>query len=101
MRNKALWLSVTKPFYVPTPISTLYPSLEITFLGNNGRAISSLSSFLILQQSNIEAVKSGIQGKIPTNQLAELWLKLIDEVIEDTRYSIPVPTPQHALTPGF
>ncbi|OBS67684.1 hypothetical protein A6R68_03775, partial [Neotoma lepida] len=43
-----------------------------------------------LYQSNIEAVKSGIQGKIPANQLAELWLKLIDEVIEDTRYTLPV-----------
>ncbi|XP_052042606.1 myoferlin-like [Apodemus sylvaticus] len=41
-------------------------------------------------QSNIEAVKSGIQGKIPANQLAEVWLKLIDEVIEDMRYTLPV-----------
>ncbi|XP_012889823.1 PREDICTED: myoferlin isoform X2 [Dipodomys ordii] len=41
-------------------------------------------------QSNIEALKSGIQGKIPANQLAELWLKLIDAVIEDTRYTLPV-----------
>eukprot|EP00069_Balaena_mysticetus_P013735 bmy_08240T0 len=40
-----------------------------------------------LLQSKIEALKSGIQGKIPANQLAEMWLKLIDEVIEDTRYS--------------
>ncbi|XP_052028026.1 myoferlin-like isoform X4 [Apodemus sylvaticus] len=41
-------------------------------------------------QSNIEAVKSGIQGKIPANQLAEVWLKMIDEVIEDMRYTLPV-----------
>uniref|UniRef100_A0A287DG32 Myoferlin n=1 Tax=Ictidomys tridecemlineatus TaxID=43179 RepID=A0A287DG32_ICTTR len=41
-------------------------------------------------QSNIEALKSGIQGKIPANQLAELWLKLIDDVIEDTRYTLPL-----------
>ncbi|XP_052024751.1 uncharacterized protein LOC127673181 [Apodemus sylvaticus] len=40
-------------------------------------------------QSNIEAVKSGIQGKIPANQLVEVWLKLIDEVIEDMRIMIP------------
>ncbi|XP_052028070.1 myoferlin-like isoform X2 [Apodemus sylvaticus] len=43
-----------------------------------------------LMQSNIEAVKSGIQGKIPANQLAEVWLKLIDEVIEDMRYTLHV-----------
>ncbi|XP_058911411.1 myoferlin isoform X1 [Kogia breviceps] len=41
-------------------------------------------------QSNIEALKSGIQGKLPANQLAEMWLKLIDEVIEDTRYTLPL-----------
>lgn len=28
-----------------------------------------------------------MQEKVPANQLAEIWLKLIDEVIEDTRYS--------------
>ncbi|XP_052042593.1 myoferlin-like isoform X1 [Apodemus sylvaticus] len=43
-----------------------------------------------LMQSNIEAVKSGIQGKIPANQLAEVRLKLIDEDIEDMRYTLPV-----------
>ncbi|XP_057386468.1 myoferlin isoform X1 [Balaenoptera acutorostrata] len=41
-------------------------------------------------QSKIEALKSGIQGKIPANQLAEMWVKLIDEVIEDTRYTLPL-----------
>ncbi|KAM5235934.1 myoferlin isoform 1-T1 [Ctenodactylus gundi] len=41
-------------------------------------------------QSNIEALKSGMQGKVPANQLAELWLKLIDGVIEDTRYTLPL-----------
>jgi hypothetical protein len=60
-----------------------------------------LSSFLILQQSNIEAVKSGIQGKIPANQLAEVWLKLIDEVIEDTRYSNPLPICTSPACPEF
>ncbi|XP_004607583.2 myoferlin [Sorex araneus] len=42
-------------------------------------------------QSNIEALKSGIQGKIPANQLAEMRLKLIDDIIEDTRRPLPVP----------
>uniref|UniRef100_H0VFK3 Myoferlin n=1 Tax=Cavia porcellus TaxID=10141 RepID=H0VFK3_CAVPO len=41
-------------------------------------------------QSNIEALKSGIQGNIPANESAKLWLKLIDEVIEDTRHTLPL-----------
>lgn len=40
---------------------------------------------------NLEALKSGMQGKVPASQLAEIWLKLIDEVIEDTRYGDLVP----------
>ncbi|XP_059025413.1 myoferlin isoform X1 [Mustela lutreola] len=41
-------------------------------------------------QLNLEALKAGMQGKVPANQLAEIWLKLIDEVIEDTRYTLPL-----------
>ncbi|XP_040848383.1 myoferlin isoform X2 [Ochotona curzoniae] len=52
-------------------------------------AVNTLLVMVEQLQSNLEALKSGIQGKIPTNQLAELWLKLIDDVIEDTRYSLP------------
>uniref|UniRef100_A0A8C8ZMP2 Myoferlin n=1 Tax=Prolemur simus TaxID=1328070 RepID=A0A8C8ZMP2_PROSS len=50
-------------------------------------AVNTLLVMVERLQSNVEALKSGIQGKIPENQLAELWLKLIDGVIEDTRYS--------------
>ncbi|XP_049620337.1 myoferlin [Suncus etruscus] len=39
-------------------------------------------------QSNIDAIKSGILGKVPVN-LTEIWLKLIDDVIEDTRCPLP------------
>ncbi|KAG8523517.1 Myoferlin [Galemys pyrenaicus] len=42
-------------------------------------------------QSNIEALKSGIQAKIPASQLAEMKLKLIDDIIEDTRCALPRP----------
>ncbi|XP_006880414.1 PREDICTED: myoferlin-like [Elephantulus edwardii] len=42
-------------------------------------------------QSNFEALKSGIQGKIPANQLADLWRKLIEDVIEDTGYMLSIP----------
>ncbi|XP_045294195.1 myoferlin isoform X3 [Leopardus geoffroyi] len=53
-------------------------------------AVNTLLAMAERLQSNTEALKSGIQGKIPANQLAELWLKLIDEVIEDTRYTLPL-----------
>ncbi|XP_053765709.1 myoferlin isoform X4 [Panthera pardus] len=53
-------------------------------------AVNTLLTMAERLQSNTEALKSGIQGKIPANQLAELWLKLIDEVIEDTRYTLPL-----------
>uniref|UniRef100_A0A674K6E9 Myoferlin n=1 Tax=Terrapene triunguis TaxID=2587831 RepID=A0A674K6E9_9SAUR len=41
-------------------------------------------------QSNIAALKSGIQAKVSENQLAEIWLKLIDELIEDTSKPFPL-----------
>ncbi|XP_063818137.1 myoferlin isoform X2 [Pseudophryne corroboree] len=40
-------------------------------------------------QSNISALKSAIQSKIPENRLAEIWLKLIDQLIEDTMKPLP------------
>ncbi|XP_010630387.1 myoferlin isoform X3 [Fukomys damarensis] len=52
-------------------------------------AVNTLLAMTERLQSNIEALKSGIQGKIPANQLAKLWLKLIDEVVEDTSYTLP------------
>ncbi|EMP42136.1 Myoferlin [Chelonia mydas] len=41
-------------------------------------------------QSNIAALKSGIQAKVSENQLAEIWLKLIDELVEDTSKPLPL-----------
>uniref|UniRef100_A0A8D0GFF7 Myoferlin n=1 Tax=Sphenodon punctatus TaxID=8508 RepID=A0A8D0GFF7_SPHPU len=40
-------------------------------------------------QSNIAALKSGIQAKVSESRLAEVWLKLIDELIEDTSKPFP------------
>uniref|UniRef100_A0A8C0QUP2 Myoferlin n=1 Tax=Canis lupus dingo TaxID=286419 RepID=A0A8C0QUP2_CANLU len=53
-------------------------------------AVNTLLTMAERLQLNLEALKSGMQGKVPANQLAEIWLKLIDEVIEDTRYTLPV-----------
>lgn len=38
---------------------------------------------LLLQQSNLEAFKTAILAKAPDNELAEVWLKLLNQLIED------------------
>ncbi|KAG8135431.1 hypothetical protein E2320_008454 [Naja naja] len=40
-------------------------------------------------QANLTALKSGIQAKMAENQLAEIWLKLIDELIVDLSKELP------------
>ncbi|KAG8435205.1 hypothetical protein GDO86_013229 [Hymenochirus boettgeri] len=40
-------------------------------------------------QSNISALKAAIQAKLPEARLAEIWLKLIDQIIEDTMKPMP------------
>ncbi|KAM8805926.1 myoferlin [Eudromia elegans] len=41
-------------------------------------------------QCNIATLKSGMQAKISENQLAEMWLKLIDELTEDISKPFPL-----------
>ncbi|XP_068544150.1 myoferlin isoform X5 [Anas acuta] len=41
-------------------------------------------------QSNLTTLKSGMQAKISENRLAEMWLKLIDELTEDTSKPFPL-----------
>ncbi|KAL7990477.1 hypothetical protein Chor_013907, partial [Crotalus horridus] len=40
-------------------------------------------------QANLTALKAGIQAKLAENQLAEIWLKLIDELIVDLSKELP------------
>uniref|UniRef100_A0ABM5G190 Myoferlin isoform X2 n=1 Tax=Pogona vitticeps TaxID=103695 RepID=A0ABM5G190_9SAUR len=49
-------------------------------------------------QANIAALKSGIQAKQPENQLAEIWLKLIDELMEDVSNELPRLEGKHNVT---
>ncbi|KAJ6668914.1 hypothetical protein lerEdw1_007723 [Lerista edwardsae] len=49
-------------------------------------------------QTNIEAFKSGIQAKISDNQLIEIWLKLIDELMEDLSKPFPLIEGKHNVT---
>ncbi|XP_063291064.1 myoferlin isoform X3 [Pelobates fuscus] len=40
-------------------------------------------------QTNISSLKSGIQAKLPDTRLAEIWLQLIDQLIEDLAKPLP------------
>ncbi|XP_031760541.1 myoferlin isoform X3 [Xenopus tropicalis] len=40
-------------------------------------------------QSNISTLKSAIQAKLPDVRLAEIWMRLIDQLIEDTMRPMP------------
>lgn len=81
-------------YYYYLPWARTKPVVTLTsYWEDISHRLDAVNTLLVMAerlQSNIEALKSGIQGKIPANQLAELWLKLIDEVIEDTRYTLPL-----------
>nr|XP_008113541.1 PREDICTED: myoferlin isoform X1 [Anolis carolinensis] len=49
-------------------------------------------------QSNITALKSAIQAKMTENQLVEIWLKLIDELMEDLSKEFPHLEGRHNVT---
>lgn len=40
-------------------------------------------------QMNISALKSAVQAKLPDDRLAEIWLRLIDQLIEDLMKPLP------------
>ncbi|XP_047408750.1 myoferlin isoform X2 [Sciurus carolinensis] len=81
-------------YYYYLPWAHTKPVVTLTsYWEDISHRLDAVNTLLVMAerlQSNIEALKSGTQGKIPANQLAELWLKLIDEVIEDTRYTLPL-----------
>ncbi|KAM6184050.1 myoferlin isoform 2-T2 [Erethizon dorsatum] len=81
-------------YYYYLPWAHTKPVVTLTsYWEDISHRLDAVNTLLVMAerlQSNIEALKSGIQGKIPANQLAKLWLKLIDEVIEDTSYTLPL-----------
>ncbi|XP_019494547.1 PREDICTED: myoferlin [Hipposideros armiger] len=80
-------------YYYYLPWAHTKPVVTLTsYWEDISHRLDAVNTLLVMAerlQSNIESLKSAIQGKIPAHQLAELWLKLIDEVIEDTRYTLP------------
>ncbi|XP_007107178.2 myoferlin isoform X1 [Physeter macrocephalus] len=81
-------------YYYYLPWTHTKPVVTLTsYWEDISHRLDTVNTLLVMAerlQSKIEALKSGIQGKLPANQLAEMWLKLIDEVIEDTRYTLPL-----------
>ncbi|XP_004838576.1 myoferlin isoform X4 [Heterocephalus glaber] len=81
-------------YYYYLPWAHTKPVVTLTsYWEDISHRLDAVNTLLVMAerlQMNIEALKSGIQGKIPENQLAKLWLKLIDEVIEDTSYTLPL-----------
>lgn len=39
--------------------------------------------FVLLQQSNLEAFKIALSAKVSDNELTEVWLQLLNQLIED------------------
>ncbi|XP_040217713.1 myoferlin isoform X3 [Rana temporaria] len=52
-------------------------------------AVNILLTIIERLQSNITTLKTAIQGKIPDARLAEIWLRLIDQLIEDIMKPLP------------
>nr|XP_015100526.1 myoferlin isoform X1 [Vicugna pacos] len=81
-------------YYYYLPWAHTKPVVTLTsYWEDISHRLDAVNTLLVMAerlQSNIEALKSGIQGKIPASQLAEMWQKLIDQVIEDTRYTLPL-----------
>ncbi|XP_077114709.1 myoferlin isoform X5 [Ranitomeya variabilis] len=51
--------------------------------------VNMLQAMMERLQANISALKSAVQAKIPDSRLAEIWLKLIDQLIEDCMRPLP------------
>ncbi|XP_074151990.1 myoferlin isoform X1 [Sminthopsis crassicaudata] len=80
-------------FYYYLPWAQTKPVVTLTsYWEDISHRLDAVNILLVMAERlhlNLENLKSGIQAKIPGNRLAEMWLKLIDELVEDT--SIPLP----------
>ncbi|KAG7240139.1 hypothetical protein INR49_027885 [Caranx melampygus] len=80
-------------------------------IGNYGNKLDSTckpmasttsTALLCLMESHLTSLKTAILAKVPETQLAEIWLKLIDHMIEDLQsVQLPVlegkPNPQNSM----
>ncbi|XP_056658393.1 myoferlin isoform X3 [Monodelphis domestica] len=81
-------------FYYYLPWAQKKPVVTLTsYWEDISHRLDAVNTILVMAERlhvNIENLKSGIQAKMSGNHLAEMWLKLIDELIEDT--SMPLPS---------
>ncbi|XP_065778999.1 myoferlin [Muntiacus reevesi] len=81
-------------YYYYLPWAHTKPVVTLTsYWEDISHRLDAVNTLLVMAerlQSNIDALKAGIQGKMPSNQLANMWQKLLEEVIEDTRYTLPL-----------
>ncbi|XP_053548396.1 myoferlin isoform X2 [Bombina bombina] len=80
-------------FYYYLPWSTKKPVVTLTSywedISYRLDMVNILLSMAGRLQSNISSLKSAIQAKISDTLLAEIWLKLIDQLIEDIMKPLP------------
>ncbi|KAM4637060.1 myoferlin isoform 2-T2 [Discoglossus pictus] len=75
------------PWSAKKPVVTLTSSWE-----DISHRLDMVNILLVMAErleSNISALKSAIQAKIPESRLAEIWLRLIDQLIEDIVKPMP------------
>ncbi|XP_074856486.1 myoferlin isoform X2 [Carettochelys insculpta] len=81
-------------YYYYLPWGNIKPVVTLTsFWEDISHRLDSVNLILTMVerlQSNIAALKSGVQANVSENQLAKIRLKLIDELIEDTSKPLPV-----------
>ncbi|XP_007431826.1 myoferlin isoform X1 [Python bivittatus] len=80
-------------YYYYLPWSNTKPVVTLTsYWEDISHRLDPLNLILVMVeklQANLTALKSGIQAKMAENQLAEIWLKLIDELIVDLSKELP------------
>ncbi|KAM4704437.1 myoferlin isoform 1-T1 [Rhinophrynus dorsalis] len=80
-------------FYYYLPWSSTKPVVTLTsFWEDISHRLDIVNILLAVTerlQSNISSLKAAIQAKLPEARLAEIWLKLIDQLIEDILKPMP------------
>ncbi|KAK3095803.1 hypothetical protein FSP39_019399 [Pinctada imbricata] len=61
-------------------------------------ALNSLLKTIDTLETNIEQVKIGLQAKLPTPELAQLLISLIDQLVQDCRKPLPQPVTGRHVT---
>uniref|UniRef100_A0A6I8NEY4 Myoferlin n=1 Tax=Ornithorhynchus anatinus TaxID=9258 RepID=A0A6I8NEY4_ORNAN len=81
-------------FYYYLPWASTKPVVTLTSywedIGHRLDTVNVILTMVDRLQTNLTTLKTGIQGKAAETSLAEVWLELIDDLVEDTRKPLPV-----------